>query len=192
MKKFILFLMLTLFACVNSVLADVPMMIQGSPAGMAPPVSMPMSAAPFGALGMQAVRYSPTGYVKNVQQLTPAYNNNFYYRGAYPVQTTVVTTTNGNYSYATQVSANHILLGRKSDAIKLRQQIIDGKISFEDAARKYSLCPSRDEGGNLGYFSRGAMVQPFENAAFALPVGQISQPVETRFGWHLIQVTDRK
>ena len=94
--------------------------------------------------------------------------------------------------YASQVKASHILVGRKSEAEALRQKIIDGEITFEDAAKKYSQCPSREEGGDLGFFPRGVMAGPFEKAAFSLPVGEISQPVETRFGWHLIKVTDRK
>ena len=152
--------------------------------------TVPNPMIQVGGPGMQVVRYSSTGYVRNVQNLTPPYPG-YYMRGPQPAQPAVVATVTDDY-FTTQVNANHILLGSKSDAIKLRQQIIDGKITFGDAARKYSLCPSRTDGGNLGYFPRGAMVQPFENAAFALPVGQISQPVETRFGWHLIQVTDRK
>ena len=94
--------------------------------------------------------------------------------------------------YASQVKASHILVGRKSEAEKLRQQILDGEITFEDAAKKYSLCPSREEGGDLGFFPRGVMAGPFEKAAFSLPIGEISQPVETRFGWHLIKVVDKK
>ena len=94
--------------------------------------------------------------------------------------------------YASQVKASHILVGRKSEAEALRQQILDGEITFEDAAKKYSQCPSREEGGDLGFFPRGVMAGPFEKAAFSLPIGEISQPVETRFGWHLIKVTDKK
>jgi len=94
--------------------------------------------------------------------------------------------------YASQVKASHILVGRKSEAEALRQRIIDGEITFEDAAKQYSLCPSRDEGGDLGFFPRGVMAGPFEKVAFSLPIGEISQPVETRFGWHLIKVTDKK
>ena len=94
--------------------------------------------------------------------------------------------------YASQVKASHILVGRKSEAEALRQQIIDGEITFEDAAKKYSQCPSREEGGDLGFFPRGVMAGPFEKAAFSLPIGEISQPVETRFGWHLIKVVDKK
>ena len=94
--------------------------------------------------------------------------------------------------YANQVKASHILLGRKSEAEILRQKILNNEISFANAAKTYSLCPSRDEGGDLGFFPRGVMAGPFEKVAFELPIGEISQPVETRFGWHLILVTDKK
>ena len=76
------------------------------------------------------------------------------------------------------------------EAKKLREDINAGKISFEDAARQISLCPSGHEGGDLGFFKRGVMVKPFEDAAFAMKeIGEVSEPVETQFGWHLIQLT---
>lgn len=90
-----------------------------------------------------------------------------------------------------EVRASHILVSSKGEAEKIRQEILDGK-SFEDAAKEYSSCPSSAKGGDLGYFSRGMMVPEFEKEAFALPVGQISKPVRTQFGWHLISVTDKK
>ena len=184
MKKFILLFILCF--CANYVYADSypAAVINTRPAATSNTTTQIMPP------GLNVVRYSSTGYVRNIQNLTPAYPA-YYMRGAHPAQPAVVAVANGDY-FTTQVNANHILLGKKSDALILRQQIIDGKITFEEAAKKYSLCPSREEGGNLGYFSRGAMVPQFENAAFDLPVGQISQPVETRFGWHLIQVIDKK
>lgn len=91
-----------------------------------------------------------------------------------------------------QIRASHILVGTKRDADILRQKIIDGELTFENAAKQYSRCPSRFEGGDLGYFGRGAMVPAFEGAAFNLPLNEISEPVETRFGWHLIKVIDKK
>lgn len=89
-----------------------------------------------------------------------------------------------------EVRASHILVKTEDEAKKLLDEIHDGKISFENAAKQISLCPSGHEGGDLGFFKRGVMVKPFEDAAFALKkVGEISAPIETQFGWHLIQLT---
>lgn len=90
-----------------------------------------------------------------------------------------------------EVKASHILVDTKEQALKIRQEICNG-LSFEDAAAKYSKCPSKQNGGDLGYFGKGDMVVEFEKAAFALPIGEVSQPVKTQFGWHLIKVTDIK
>ena len=92
----------------------------------------------------------------------------------------------------TEVRASHILVKTRPEAVKIRKEIVDGYISFEDVAEKYSLCPSSVNGGDLGYFKRGQMVQPFSDVAFDLKVGQISDPVGTKFGWHLIKVVDKR
>ena len=92
----------------------------------------------------------------------------------------------------TEVRASHILVKTRPEAVKIRKEIVNGDISFEDAAEKYSLCPSSANGGDLGYFKRGQMVQPFSDVAFDLKVGQISDPVGTKFGWHLIKVVDKR
>ena len=63
---------------------------------------------------------------------------------------------------------------------------------FEDLAKKYSLDGSKDYGGDLGYFTAPEMVAEFSKAAFALKVGEVSQPVKTDFGWHVIKIEDRK
>ncbi len=92
----------------------------------------------------------------------------------------------------TEVRASHILVGNYYQAEQIRKEIIDGEGTFEYYARMYSKCPSGQKGGDLGYFKRGQMVPQFEVAAFNLPVGEISKPVWTQFGWHLIKVTDRR
>jgi parvulin-like peptidyl-prolyl isomerase len=103
----------------------------------------------------------------------------------------------------TQIRVSHILLRPEkfSDAqpqitaraVKLREAITAGKISFQDAAKKYSAGPSGDYGGDLGFIARrGAMTEEFSKAAFALDVGQISEPVNSAFGTHLITVTEVK
>jgi peptidyl-prolyl cis-trans isomerase C len=102
-----------------------------------------------------------------------------------------------------QVKASHILIkldpeADKSAKAKARKEIetIQKKVKkgedFEALAKEHSGCPSSEKGGDLGYFGRGNMVKPFEDAAFALEPGQVSDIVETRFGYHLIKVTDKK
>ena len=92
----------------------------------------------------------------------------------------------------TMVRASHILVDSKEEALQIKSDIDTGKISFEDAASKYSKCPSGQMGGDLGGFGRGMMVKPFEDAAFSAPVGEVTEPVKTQFGYHLIKVTAAK
>ena len=73
---------------------------------------------------------------------------------------------------------------------RIRKEIIDG-LDFAEAAKKYSEGPSGPNGGDLGKVSPGAMVKSFEKAAFALKAGEVSEPVRTRFGYHLIKVDSR-
>jgi len=91
-----------------------------------------------------------------------------------------------------EVRASHILVGNYYQAEQIRRDILEGNASFEYYASIYSKCPSGKNGGDLGYFKRGQMVPQFEVAAFNLPVGEVSKPVWTQFGWHLIKVTDRR
>ena len=99
----------------------------------------------------------------------------------------------GNNSYVNQnrtvVRASHILVDTKDEALSIKNEIDNGKITFADAAAKYSKCPSGQRGGALGVFGRGQMVKPFEDAAFSLPLNTVSEPVRTQFGYHLIIVT---
>jgi peptidyl-prolyl cis-trans isomerase C len=89
-----------------------------------------------------------------------------------------------------QVSARHILVDSLDKAQEIIEKINDG-MTFSDAARMFSSCPSKDQGGSLGYFGRGMMVPEFEDAAFTLEKGVISQPVKTQFGYHIIIVDDK-
>jgi peptidyl-prolyl cis-trans isomerase C len=90
-----------------------------------------------------------------------------------------------------RVRARHILVGSEQEAKQIIEQINGGE-KFEDAAKKYSLDGSKEFGGDLGYFTAAEMVPEFSKAAFALKVGEISGPVKTDFGWHIILVEDRK
>ena len=90
-----------------------------------------------------------------------------------------------------QVSAKHILVETEVEANEIKAKI-EGGLSFEEAAENYSKCPSSSNGGDLGLFTRGRMVPEFENAAFELNVGEVSAPVQTQFGFHLIKVEEKK
>ena len=103
----------------------------------------------------------------------------------------------------TQIRVSHILLrpdrfneteGQRTErAEKIRQEIESGKMTFEQAVSEYSSGPSRQRGGDLGFFPRyGEMMEEFAKAAFALEKEAISKPVTTTFGTHLIRVTDVK
>ena len=91
----------------------------------------------------------------------------------------------------TEVHAAHILVDTKSQANALKYRIEGGE-DFAKVAKQFSKCPSGQRGGDLGYFGRGQMVSEFETAAFELPKGEISEPVHTDFGWHIIKVIDKK
>ena len=97
----------------------------------------------------------------------------------------------GMFAEKEQVSAKHILTDTEEQIAKVQQELGQG-LSFEEAAGKYSTCPSKDKGGDLGYFTRGQMVPEFEKAAFGGEIGKITGPVKTQFGFHLILVEDKK
>ncbi len=91
-----------------------------------------------------------------------------------------------------EVRASHILVKTRQEAVQLKKDIEKGTITFEDAARQYSLCPSGQYGGDLGFFNRKQMVQPFSDVAFDQKIDQISDPVGTKFGWHIIKTTAKR
>ncbi len=86
-----------------------------------------------------------------------------------------------------KVQARHILVGKKELAEEVKKKIDDGE-EFSNLAEEYSECPSKKRGGDLGWFGKGAMVRPFEVAAFSAEEGEIVGPVKTEFGWHIIYV----
>ena len=104
-----------------------------------------------------------------------------------------------------EVRAAHLLLRIGPDAppadtlavytklMALRDSIVNGQLDFETAALRHSEDPSAQQNsGNLGYFTGGRMVAPFEKAAYSTPVGTISDPIRTRFGYHILHVDDRR
>lgn len=86
------------------------------------------------------------------------------------------------------VNASHILVDTEDKANDILARIQAGEFSFEDAARKFSSCPSSAEGGNLGDFGRGQMVPEFDQACFSMNEGEVRGPVRTQFGYHLIKL----
>ena len=107
------------------------------------------------------------------------------------------------FRVAEQVRASHILIGvdakagaeekkaAREKAEKLHRELVQDA-DFAKLARENSTCPSSKQGGDLGYFSRGRMVPPFEHAAFSLQPGGVSDVVQTEFGYHIIKLSDRK
>jgi parvulin-like peptidyl-prolyl isomerase len=89
---------------------------------------------------------------------------------------------------ASKIRASHILVEKQSQALKILEELATG-IDFIKLARMHSICPSGKRGGDLGKFGRGQMVKEFEKAAFGLKVGEISTPVKTQFGYHIIKRT---
>ena len=91
-----------------------------------------------------------------------------------------------------QVRARHILVADEKTADMIEAKLKAGG-NFAALAKQYSTDPStKDKGGELGFFGKGQMVPAFQNAAFALPVGAISAPVKSPFGWHIINVEEKK
>ena len=109
----------------------------------------------------------------------------------------------GKFHQEEQVRARHLLIGidskagieekkaARDKADKLHNELINGA-DFAKLAKDSSTCPSSKQGGDLGYFSKGKMVPQFEQAAFALEPGGVSNVVETQFGYHIIKLIDRK
>lgn len=90
------------------------------------------------------------------------------------------------------VNASHILVESEETAYEILASIKGGATTFEDAAREYSTCPSKENGGSLGDFERGQMVPEFDKAVFEMQVGEITDtPVKTQFGYHLIKLNSK-
>ncbi len=87
-------------------------------------------------------------------------------------------------------SAKHILVETEDLAKNVLNKINANELKFEDAAAEYSTCPSKDAGGDLGTFSKGQMVPEFEEAVFSMKKDEITGPVQTQFGYHLIKLEE--
>ncbi|MBI5065635.1 peptidylprolyl isomerase [Candidatus Woesearchaeota archaeon] len=91
----------------------------------------------------------------------------------------------------TKIHAKHILVKTEDEAGAILFDLRRGAV-FEDVAKEKSICPSKNKGGDLGWFGKNQMVKEFETAAFALKVGELSRPTKTQFGWHIIKVIETK
>lgn len=90
-----------------------------------------------------------------------------------------------------QASAKHILVADEQACLDLKSEIESGSVSFEDAAKQHSTCPSGAQGGDLGSFGPGMMVPEFDKVVFNEEVGKVHGPVQTQFGYHLLEITER-
>ncbi len=87
-----------------------------------------------------------------------------------------------------KIKASHILVDKFSKAQEIYEELQAGT-RFEELAVKYSMCPSKKRGGNLGEFAKGDMVSEFWDANNKLKIGEISQPIKTKYGYHIIKRT---
>lgn len=96
------------------------------------------------------------------------------------------------FTPAEEIRASHILVPTKEEADAVKADL-DGGADFATVAKEKSIDPGAANGGDLGFFGKGMMVAPFEAAAFALTdVGQVSDPVESQFGWHVIRLEEKR
>lgn len=89
------------------------------------------------------------------------------------------------------VNASHILVANQKDAESIMARLSKGE-DFAALAKRFSKCPSKSKGGNLGWFGKGEMVPEFEKACFEGQKGQVVGPVKTEFGYHIILINDQK
>lgn len=89
-----------------------------------------------------------------------------------------------------RATARHILVDTQEECENIKKEIESGA-DFAEVAKERSKCPSKEQGGHLGEFSLGQMVKEFEDVVFSEEVGKVHGPVQTQFGFHLIEITSR-
>lgn len=97
-----------------------------------------------------------------------------------------------HYNTPESADTSHILVKTEEECNDLYEKIINKELDFADAAREYSQCPSKQKGGELGMYPRGQMVPEYDAVSFSLEIGEISKPVKTQFGYHIIKLNDKK
>lgn len=90
-----------------------------------------------------------------------------------------------------KATARHILVKTEEECLELKTKIAGGA-DFTEVAKEHSTCPSASEGGDLGEFSPGMMVKEFDEVVFKEALDEVHGPVETQFGFHLLQITSRE
>lgn len=95
------------------------------------------------------------------------------------------------YQARPELRARHILVSTEEEANDIVERLNRGD-DFAALAKEFSKGPEAEAGGDIGYFGKGDMVEPFDKAVFALQVNEVSEPVQTQFGWHVIQLVDKR
>lgn len=93
---------------------------------------------------------------------------------------------------ATEYNASHLLVETEEEALAARTRIVDGEEAFADVARDVSTGPTGPNGGNLGWFGEGQMVPEFEATVKTLDIEEVSDPVQTQFGWHVVTLLETR
>ena len=93
---------------------------------------------------------------------------------------------------AEEVKARHILVDNEEHAKQIKLELERSDKTFSELAKQKSEGPSSEKGGDLGFFGKGEMVKPFEETVFDMDTGEVSDPVKTEFGWHLIKKEDER
>jgi parvulin-like peptidyl-prolyl isomerase len=89
------------------------------------------------------------------------------------------------------IRASHILVSSEDKINWIYKELQNGR-DFAKLAKDYSMCPSKERGGDLGFFNKGQMVKEFDDVAFKMKEGDISKPIKTQFGYHVIKLTGKK
>ena len=91
-----------------------------------------------------------------------------------------------------EVKSSHILVDTEEEALNIKKEIVEDKKSFEEMAEKYSKCDSKKDKGDIGYNLRGRLLPEYEKVAYSAKLKEVSEPVKSEYGWHLIKVTEIK